>query len=90
MNFIESIRTLGVAFGRLLVLSKFLNTMLRARDVRSNVNSLQTFSFSHVCRNGNKVALALTRRAWLSSPLFVRMDSLPPDIHNVVVNDFGL
>ena len=62
--------------------------MLGARDIRSNVNSLQTFSFSHVHRNGNKVTLALARRAWLSSPLFVRMDSLPPNIHNVVVNDF--
>ncbi|XP_075633396.1 uncharacterized protein LOC142605854 [Castanea sativa] len=40
-------------------------------DILLFASSLQSFSFSHVCRRGNALADALAKRARLSSPLLV-------------------
>ena len=50
------------------------------KDCKSLMGCFQTCSFSHVRRQSNGVAHALTRRARKSSPLFVWMESVPPDI----------
>jgi len=52
-------------------------------------SSFQSFSFSHVCRLGNALADALAKRARLSSPLLVWMESIPPDLYNCYLSDFS-
>ena len=43
---------------------------------------------SHVCRQGNALANALAKRARLSNPLLVWMESVPPDLYNCYLSDF--
>ncbi|XP_050259092.1 uncharacterized protein LOC126704102 [Quercus robur] len=54
------------------------------KDILSHLNSFQSCSFSHIGRQGNAVAHALTQRARLSFPLEVWMESVPPDISSFV------
>ena len=54
------------------------------KDCMSLMGCFQTCSFSHVRRQSNGVAHALARRARLSSPLSVWMESVPPDISYLV------
>ena len=50
------------------------------KDCKSLMGCFQTCSYSHVRWQSNGVAHALARRARKSSPLFVWMESVPPDI----------
>ena len=58
-------------------------------DILLFSRSFQSFSFSHMCRQGNALADALTKRARLSSPLLVWMESIPPDLYNCYLSDFS-
>ena len=44
---------------------------------------------SHVCRQGNALADALAKRARLSSPLLVWMESIPLELYNCYLSDFS-
>nr|XP_023909157.1 uncharacterized protein LOC112020832 [Quercus suber] len=57
------------------------------KDIMSIVGSLQTFSFSHIRRQGNCVTHALTRRARFSFLLLVWMEHVPLDVIPFVVSD---
>ncbi|KAL0002459.1 hypothetical protein SO802_016240 [Lithocarpus litseifolius] len=57
------------------------------KDTLSIVSLLQSFSFSHVNRQGNAVAHALAQRARLSFPLQVWMESVPPNLDAVILAD---
>ena len=57
------------------------------KNCKSLRGLFQTFSFSHVRRQGNEVAHALTRRARKSFPLTVWMEFVPPDIIYLVYVD---
>ena len=57
------------------------------KDCKSVSDFLQTCSFSHTRRQGNRVAHALAKRARMSSPLLVWMESIPPDISYLVYVD---
>ena len=59
------------------------------KDTMSYVSSLQSFSFSHVGRHSNSVAHALAKRARLSFPIVVWMESVPPDINSFVMLDIS-
>ena len=59
-------------------------------DILLFVNSFQSFSFSHVCRQGNALADALAKRARLSCPFMVWKESVPPDLYNCYLSDFPL
>ena len=59
-------------------------------DILLFVNSFQSFSFSHVCWQGNTLADALAKRARLSCPFMVWKDSVPPDLYNCYLSDFPL
>ena len=58
------------------------------QDTLSFVNSFRSWLFSYIRRQGNVVACALVRRARLSSPLDVWMESVPPNILHVLSVDF--
>ena len=58
-------------------------------DILLFSRSFQSFSFSHVGRQGNALADALAKRARLSSPLLVWMESVPPDLYNCYLSDFS-
>ena len=58
-------------------------------DILLFSQSFQSFSFSHVCREGNALADALAKRARLSSPLLVWMESVPPDLYNYYLSNFS-
>ena len=59
------------------------------QDILLFVSSLQSFSFSHVCRQGNALADALVKRAKFSCPLLVWMESVPLDLYNCYLSDFS-
>ena len=59
-------------------------------DISLFVNSFQSFSLSHVCRQGNALANALAKRARLSCPIVVWKESIPPDLYNCYLSDFPL
>ena len=58
-------------------------------DILLFSRSFQSFSFSHVCRQGNALADASAKRARLFSPLLVWMESVPPDLYNCYLSDFS-
>ena len=58
-------------------------------DVKALTPSFNCCSFAHVCRQGNRVALALARWAINSPSLTVWMEDVPPDISSVVQADFS-
>ncbi|XP_050248495.1 uncharacterized protein LOC126695706 [Quercus robur] len=57
------------------------------KDCKALRGVFQTCSFSHVRRQGNGVAHALARRARMSFPLSVWMESVPADITYLVYVD---
>jgi len=59
-------------------------------DILLFVNYFQSFSFSHVCRQGNALADALAKRARLPCPFVVWKESVPPDLYNCYLSDFPL
>ena len=59
------------------------------KDTMSYVSSFQSYSFSHVGRQGNFVAHALAQRARLSFPIVVGKESVPPDIMTFVMSDIS-
>ena len=59
-------------------------------DILLFVNSFQSFSFSHVCRQGNALADALAKRVRLSCPFVVWKESVPLDLYNCYLSDFLL
>ena len=58
------------------------------KDIFLFGSSLQSFSFSHICRQGNALADALAKRAKLFSPFLVWMESVPLDLYNCYLADF--
>ncbi|KAK7828360.1 hypothetical protein CFP56_030324 [Quercus suber] len=58
------------------------------KDIMSSVSSLNYFSFSHTCRQGNGLAYALARRARFSFPILVWMESVPSSIHKHFISNF--
>ena len=59
-------------------------------DILLFAHSFPSFSFSHVCRQGNALADTLAKRARLSCPLLVWMESVPPNLYNCYLSDFLL
>ena len=59
------------------------------QDILLFASSLQSFSFSHVCRQGNALADTLAKRAKLSCPLLVWMESIPLNLYNCYLSDFS-
>ena len=57
------------------------------KDCKALKGEFQTCSFSHVRRQGNGVTHALARRARMSFPLYVWMESVPADITYLVYVD---
>ena len=57
------------------------------QDTLVYVNSLQSFSFSHIYRQGNCVADALAKKARYCSSLTVWMEFVPLDICSLVLAD---
>ena len=58
------------------------------KDIQSISNSFRAHSFSHVRKQGNPVAHALTRRARFSFPLIVWMEAVPPEFSSFVIADY--
>ena len=58
-------------------------------DILLFASSLQSFSFSHVCSQGNALADALAKRAKFSCLLLVWMESVPLDLYNYYLSDFS-
>ncbi|XP_075655691.1 uncharacterized protein LOC142625840 [Castanea sativa] len=59
------------------------------KDFRSIVGLFQTYSISHVRRQGNIVAHALAREARMSFSLRIWMEDVPPNVLSVVTKDFS-
>ena len=57
------------------------------KDFRSIVGLFQTYSISHVWRQGDSVAHALARKARMSFPLRIWMEDVPPNVLSVVIKD---
>ena len=60
------------------------------QDTLSFVNSLQSWSFSHIGGQGNDVAHALARRVRLSFPFQVWMEFVPPELDYVLSSNFSI
>ena len=60
------------------------------RDILFSTNSLQSFSFSHIYKQGHALAYALSKRAKFSSPLSVWMESIPLYLYNCYFSDFSV
>ena len=58
-------------------------------DILLFSRSFPSFSFAHVCRQGNALADVLAKRVRLSSPLLVWMESVPLDLYNCYLLDFS-
>ena len=59
------------------------------QDILLFASSLQSFSFSHVHRQGNTLVDALAKKTKFSCPLLVWMESVPPDLYNCYLLDFS-
>ena len=58
-------------------------------DILLFSRSFQSFSFAHVCRQGNALADVLAKRVRLSSPLLVWIEFAPPDLYNCYLSIFS-
>jgi ribonuclease HI len=58
-------------------------------DTNNTAQHLNSFQFMHVKRDGNMVAHSLAKRARLCEPLEVWMESVPPDLQNILSADFS-
>jgi hypothetical protein len=59
-------------------------------ETKTLAQNLISFQFMHVKRDGNTIAHSLTKRARLCEPLEVWMESVPPDLRNILYSDFTL
>ena len=59
------------------------------KDFMSIVGLFQTYSISHVRRQGNSVAYVLAREARMSFPLRIWMEDVPPNVLIFVAKDFS-
>jgi ribonuclease HI len=59
-------------------------------DAKVLASKLQSFSFSHVKRQGNQLALALARKALSCNSLEVWMESAPPDLELLYLSSLNL
>ena len=57
------------------------------KDFKSLAGLFQTYSISHVRRQGNSVAHALAREARMSFPLRIWLEDVPPNVLNFVSKD---
>ncbi|KAL0008403.1 hypothetical protein SO802_009905 [Lithocarpus litseifolius] len=62
-------------------------TLFVQEDTMVYVNSLQSFSFSQIYRQGNSVADALAKKARFGSSLTIWMEFVPPDICTLISAD---
>jgi ribonuclease HI len=58
-------------------------------DAKMLASQLQSFSFSHVKREGNRLAHALARKAHSCNSLEVWMESVPPDLEPLYLSSFN-
>ncbi|GMY15487.1 hypothetical protein FCV25MIE_10726 [Fagus crenata] len=58
-------------------------------DAKVLASKLQSFSFSHVKRQGNQLAHALARKALSCNSLEVWMESVPPDLELLYLSSFN-
>ena len=58
------------------------------KDFMYIASLFQTYSISHVRRQGNSVAYALAREARMSFSLSIWMEDVPPNVLNFVSKDF--
>ena len=59
-------------------------------DTNIIAQNLNSFQFMHVKRDGNIVAHSLAKRAHHCEPFEVWMESVPPDLRNILSSDFSL
>ena len=59
-------------------------------DAKRLASQLQSFSFSHVKREGNRLAHALARKAQYCNSLEVWMESVPPDLEPLYLSSLNL
>uniref|UniRef100_A0A2N9GCE4 RNase H type-1 domain-containing protein n=1 Tax=Fagus sylvatica TaxID=28930 RepID=A0A2N9GCE4_FAGSY len=59
-------------------------------DTSIIAQNLNSFQFMHVKRDGNTVAHSLAKRARHCEPFEVWMESVPPDLRNILSSDFSL
>lgn len=57
------------------------------RDTLSYVNSLPSFSFSHIFWQDNALIHALAKIVRIYFPLFIWMESISPNLHDYYVID---
>ncbi len=59
-------------------------------DTNTLAQNLISYQFMHVKQDGNSVAHSLAKRARLCESLEVWMESVPPDLCNILYSDFPL
>ena len=59
------------------------------KDILTHFNSLWSFSFYHIVRQGNVIAHALSQKARLSFSLLVWIEDVPPNVYAFVSEDFS-
>lgn len=62
--------------------------LVKTKDTKSIVGSLQNHFFAHTRRQGNVVAHALSKRVMFSFHLLVQMEFIPPSIHSILDSVF--
>ena len=62
--------------------------LVKTKDTKSIVGSLQNHFFAHTRRQSNVVAHALAKRVMFSFPLLVQMEFIPPSIHSILDSVF--
>jgi ribonuclease HI len=62
---------------------------LLIEDAKVLARKLQQFSFSHVKRQGNRLAHALARKAHSCNSLEVCMEAVPPDLELLYLSSFN-
>ena len=59
------------------------------KDILLSSSFLQSFSFSHICKQGNALPNTFAKRTKFSFPLLVWMKSVPPDPYNCYLLKFS-